>query len=104
MDQRPRIGHAVDYARLRDGLLAVRERLADVRETAQSDDGLITVTVGAHDELLDLELDPRVLRTPDSAALAADILGTARRAAELVQARLYELTRSHLAGQERSDR
>jgi len=104
MDPRPRVGPTVDYPRMRTGLLALRERLADVRETAESDDGLITVTVGARNELLGLELDPRVFRTPDSAALAADILGTTRRAAERVRVRLYELTRSLLADPEKVHR
>ncbi|MFI7676883.1 YbaB/EbfC family nucleoid-associated protein [Actinophytocola sp. NPDC049390] len=97
MAPRPRVGPTVDHDRMRAGLLAVRERLADVRETAESDDGLITVTVGARTELLDLRLDPRVLRSPNSTALAADILATTRRAAERVRTRLYELTRSLLA-------
>lgn len=96
MDPRPRVGQAVDYPRMRAGLLTLRERLAEVRETVESDDGLITVTVGARNELLDLELDPRVFRTPDSAALAAGILGTTRRAAERVRVRLHELTRALL--------
>jgi DNA-binding protein YbaB len=91
---RPRLGQVIDHARLRSDLLTLRDRLAEVRETAESDDGLITVTLGAKNELLDLRIDPRVFRTPDSAALADSIARTARRAAEQVHRRLYALTRS----------
>lgn len=93
---RPRIG-PVDHSRLTSGLRTVRDRMADVRETAVSDDGLISVTLGARNELLELDLDPRVYRDQDSAALAADITATTHQAAERVRARLYELTRSTLA-------
>lgn len=91
---RPRLGPVIDHARLRTDLLALRDRLADVRETAESDDGFVSVTLGAKNELLALRIDPRVLRTPDSVVLARTIEQTVHRAAERVRRRLHELTRS----------
>lgn len=49
MDQtRPRLRPVIDHNRLRSGLRSLRDRLPEVRETAESDDGLITVTLGAN--------------------------------------------------------
>ncbi|MFV2115755.1 YbaB/EbfC family nucleoid-associated protein [Micromonospora sp. LOL_025] len=94
---RPRLGPVIDHARLRSELLSLRDRLAEVAETAESDDGLISVTLGAKNELLDLRIDPRVFRDPDSTALADAITRTTHRAAGQVHRRLYALTRWTLA-------
>src|SRR5690349_14551559 len=59
----------------------LRERLAAIRATAESADGLIRVTVSGTGELVELRLDPRIHRWPDSTALARDITETMRRAA-----------------------
>jgi DNA-binding protein YbaB len=104
MDQgRPRLGVGIDYRRLRSDLAALRERLPQVRETAESDDGLIRVTLGAKGELLALDLNPRIYRVPDSAALARDITATVHRAAEAVRERVYALTRSVLSDPDAAD-
>jgi DNA-binding protein YbaB len=58
-----------------------REMLA-VTGTAWSDDGLIKAVVGPRGHLLELEIDPRIYRTPNSAALAATIVQTVRAAVE----------------------
>ncbi|MEN3610563.1 YbaB/EbfC family nucleoid-associated protein [Plantactinospora sp. ZYX-F-223] len=71
-----------EYARLTEDLLAMREGIDKIRITAYSADGLVTVTVGGRGELIDLELDPRIYREPDSTALAGSIAGTIRDAAE----------------------
>lgn len=82
---------------LRDGLRTVQERLADVRETAESDDGLIRATVGGRGEVLDLDLDPRIYREPDSRALATAITATIRRARQRAADRAAAHTRHVLA-------
>jgi DNA-binding protein YbaB len=82
----------MDYPRFRSRLVELQSRLPEVRETAESADGLITVTLGARGELLALELDPRIYRTTDAAALAQDILDTVRRAADAVRERVKKLT------------
>lgn len=86
----------IDLDGFRDGLLEVRRRLADVRATAESDDGLVAATVGGRGELLELTLDPRVYRTTDARALADDILGTVRRAAAIARDEVYAITKDSL--------
>jgi DNA-binding protein YbaB len=82
---------------LRSGLRTVQDQLADVRATAESDDGLITATVGGRGELLTLDLDPRIYRTPDSRALATAITTTIRRARREAADRAATLTRRALS-------
>ncbi|KZB81469.1 hypothetical protein AVL48_05520 [Amycolatopsis regifaucium] len=72
-----------EYARMAEDVRTMQRRLAEVRVTADSDDGLISVTVGGAGELLELWLDPRVHRDPDSAALAKSITETVHRAVAL---------------------
>jgi DNA-binding protein YbaB len=93
--RRPVLG-TDDLRLLRDGLRTVQERLEDVRVTVESDDGLIVATLGGRGELLTLDLDPRIYRTPDSRALATAITATIRRAREQVAERAAALTRHAL--------
>ncbi|MFG1922442.1 YbaB/EbfC family nucleoid-associated protein [Cryptosporangium sp. NPDC048952] len=53
-----------------------------VTGTAWSKDGMVKAVVGARGHLLELDLDPRVYRTPNSKALAATILSTVRAATD----------------------
>ncbi|MFI7120812.1 YbaB/EbfC family nucleoid-associated protein [Amycolatopsis sp. NPDC049868] len=71
------------YARTEKGLREQQRRMAEIRATAESDDELISATVGGYGELVELRLDPRVFRTPDSTGLAQAITKTVQRAAEL---------------------
>jgi DNA-binding protein YbaB len=104
MDQgRPRLDPVVDHQRFRSGLAEVRDQLPELRQTQESEDGLVTVTVGAGGELLALELDPRIYRAPDTAALAANIIGTVQLAAAEVRERVHHLTRSLLSDAGRAD-
>lgn len=59
----PAAGLRVDYAGFRRYVRTLRDRTLDLRETAESDDGLVTAAVGGRGELLDLTLDERVQRT-----------------------------------------
>lgn len=54
---------------------------------AWSGDGLIKAVVGPRGQLLELELDPRLFRKPDSKGLAAAIVATTRAAAEEAMAK-----------------
>ncbi|WP_163572785.1 YbaB/EbfC family nucleoid-associated protein [Fodinicola feengrottensis] len=51
--------------------------------TAESPDGLVAATVNSSGDVVELELDDRVYRTSDSAALAAAITQTIRAAASI---------------------
>lgn len=72
-----------EYERMAEDVRSIQQRMAEIRVTADSGDGLISATVGGAGELIDLWLDPRVYRTPDSTRLAQDITGTIRHAVEL---------------------
>jgi hypothetical protein len=87
----------LDQARLRANLLTVQSELGKVRATADSDDGLVRVTVGGRGEVIDLELDPRIYRTTDSGALAGTILEAIRQAGELAADEAFVLTREVLS-------
>lgn len=59
-----------------------RQQIMAITGTAWSDDRLIKAVVGPRGQLIELEIDPRVYRTPNSKALAASILSTVRAAVE----------------------
>lgn len=61
-----------------------QRQMMRVTGTAWSDDRLIKAVVGPRGQLLELEIDPRVYRTPNSKALAASIVATVRAAVEEV--------------------
>jgi len=63
---------------------SVQKKMLNATATVQSDDGLITVTVGPRGQLIDLQIDPRIYRRPDAGLLAHTILETTRRAVEQV--------------------
>jgi DNA-binding protein YbaB len=80
-----------DLQRARRNLGDTQRRVLQIRGEARSDDRLIKVVVGPRGQLIDLELDPRVFRNPDSKALAAAILATCRAAVEDSQRKSREL-------------
>lgn len=59
-----------------------QRRILEITGTAWSDDRLVKAVVGPRGQLVDLEIDPRVFRNPNSKALAAAILATVRAAVE----------------------
>jgi DNA-binding protein YbaB len=73
-----------------------QRKLLEVTGTAWSDDRLIKVVVGPRGQLIELDIDPRVYRTPNSKALSAAILETARRAAADVMERATEIMTEHV--------
>lgn len=75
-------GRLAEYARIADQVRSMRDGIDDIRATAYSADGLVTVVVGGRGEVLELELDPRVYRDADPTLLAESIVATIREAAE----------------------
>ncbi|GAA4459128.1 YbaB/EbfC family nucleoid-associated protein [Phytohabitans houttuyneae] len=59
-----------------------RQQIMEITGTAWSDDRMIKAVVGPRGQLIELEIDPRVYRTPNSKALAASIMSTVRAAVE----------------------
>jgi len=64
------------------GLEATQRKMLHITATAWSDDRLIKAVVGPRGQLVDLEIDPRVYRKPNSKQLAATIVRTVRKAVE----------------------
>lgn len=86
----------IEYERMRGNVLRLRERIDDIRETAESDDGTVTVTVDGRGRFVDLRLDARMYRTSDSRALAEDIVETVSHATDLARNRVAEIAREVL--------
>ncbi|WIX77463.1 YbaB/EbfC family nucleoid-associated protein [Amycolatopsis carbonis] len=87
----------VAFDRLAEEIRGIQRELAAVVEEAESDDGLVFVKVDARGDVVELDLDPRIYRTHDSAALARTIAETCRAARAKADARPFELTRSQLS-------
>ncbi|WP_409490065.1 YbaB/EbfC family nucleoid-associated protein [Amycolatopsis sp. cmx-11-12] len=85
-----------DYRRMAEELRTAQDRIAELRATAESGDGLISATVGGYGELVELHLDPRIYRVPDSAELARSIKDTIHRATESAQEQCSALVAGHL--------
>lgn len=74
-----------DYEGLSARLESMRAEIRDIRATEYSPDGLVTAVVGGRGELLELELDLRILREQNASALAGSIMDTLRSAAATAQ-------------------
>lgn len=85
-----------DHARLRAELLETRTRIAAIEVTADSPDGLVSVTVAGRGELRELHLDPRIYRAADPKALGASIVDTVRDAVGQSRRQLFEIVRRYL--------
>jgi DNA-binding protein YbaB len=65
-----------------DDAAQTRQQVMEITGTAWSDDRLVKAVVGPRGQLIELEIDPRVYRNPNSKALSATILATVRAAVE----------------------
>jgi DNA-binding protein YbaB len=76
--------HAIlgDLRRATARLPDLQQRMLAVTGVAWSTDRMIKAVVGPRGHLLELEIDPRLLRRPDSKALAASIVATVKAAVE----------------------
>jgi DNA-binding protein YbaB len=84
------------YARLRSDLDDLQRRLASLRVSCVSDDGLVRATVGPRGQLVDLSLDRAIYREADSDRLARTIVATAREAAARSAAQIEEMVSEYL--------
>ncbi|MEO3928861.1 YbaB/EbfC family nucleoid-associated protein [Micromonosporaceae bacterium B7E4] len=80
-----------EYERSRQRLATLHERMSALTSSATSDDGLVTVTVGARGELSTVEVEPRAYRRLAPTELGESIVATARKAGEQVAEQLREL-------------
>jgi len=84
------------YAKLRSDLDGIRERLATMRVSAVSADGMVRATVGPRGELVDLALDRRAYSDLDAERLADEIVATVREAAGRSADEIHELMSGYL--------
>jgi DNA-binding protein YbaB len=84
------------YQRLRSGMDDMQRRLAELRVTAESEDGLIRATVGPRGQLIDLRLDRRIYRDMDAAELGRKIVATTEKAAAQVADQVQQMMGDYL--------
>jgi DNA-binding protein YbaB len=72
-------------------MAATQKEMLTVTGTAWSDDRMIKAVVGPRGQLIELDIDPRVYRKPNSKALAASIVSTVRAAVDLALAKTQEI-------------
>ena len=84
------------YHRLRSGMDEIQRRLATLRVSADSADGLVRATVGARGQLIDLRLDRRIYRENDEVALSRTIVTTVQQAAAQTSREVEELMAAYL--------
>jgi DNA-binding protein YbaB len=80
-----------DLRRSLDNVGDTQRRLTKVTGTAWSEDRMVKAVVGPRGHLVELELDPRIYRRPNSKALAATIVATVRSAVEDVLRQTKEI-------------
>jgi DNA-binding protein YbaB len=80
-----------DLKRTLHGAEDTQRKVMKVTATATSDDRMVKATVGPRGQLVHLEIDPRVYRRPNAAALAETIVATVRKAAEQAMADVQEI-------------
>jgi DNA-binding protein YbaB len=71
-----------DLRRSLDNMGTLQRQLMRVTGTAWSDDRMVKAVVGPRGQLIELDIDPRVYRKPNSKALAASIVATVRAAVD----------------------
>lgn len=84
------------YRQLRSGLDELRTRLAELRVTARSDDGHVTVVAGARGDVVSVELTPAALQARDARALSRKITSTVHRATAAAVAATQDLVAGYL--------
>ncbi|MET7425250.1 YbaB/EbfC family nucleoid-associated protein [Dactylosporangium sp. NPDC005555] len=75
-------GMLADLKRVTKELPDIQRKALEVTGTAWSDDRTVKAVVGPRGHLIELEIDPRVYRKPNSKELAATIVATVRKAIE----------------------
>jgi hypothetical protein len=80
-----------DIQKTIDNIDDIQKQMLSVTAESWSSDRMVRVTVGPRGQLIDLELDPRIYRRPNSKALAASIVATVREAVEEATRRTTEI-------------
>jgi hypothetical protein len=80
-----------DVQRAWSGIGETQRRMLELTGVAWSDDRMIKAVVGPRGHLIELDIDPRIFRKPNSKALSAAIVATTRRAVEDVARQTKEI-------------
>lgn len=92
-----------DYLKLAEDLRSARRSMDEVRGRAESDDGLVEAVVDCNGTVVELELDARVYRNPDSVALARQIKDTIRAAVADATRQAFAVMRKSLPADAREE-
>ena len=84
------------YQRLRSGMDDMQQRLAELRVSAESEDGLIRATVGPRGQLIDLRLDRRIYRDMDAGELSRKIVTTTEQASAQMAEQVQQMMAGYL--------
>ena len=71
-----------DVRRTAENVGEVQKKMLQVTGTAWSEDRMVKAVVGPRGHLIELDIDPRVFRKPNSKALAQSIVATVRAAVD----------------------
>jgi DNA-binding protein YbaB len=80
-----------DLTKAMAGIPDTHRRLMSLTGVAWSDDRLVKAVVGPRGQLVDLEIDPRVFRTPDAQQLQASIVATVQAAVGQLNEQIAEI-------------
>ncbi|WUI04099.1 YbaB/EbfC family nucleoid-associated protein [Spirillospora sp. NBC_00431] len=69
---------------------AAQREIEGIEETAESPDGLVSVTVSGAGAIMELDLDPRIYRNQDTRELSRQILAAINEAGAHMHRRLTE--------------
>ncbi len=93
-----------DLERTVTKLDSMQQRMTRITGEGRSEDRMIRAVVGPRGHLIDLEIDPRIYRKPDSRALAAAILAAVRLAVADAGRQAQQLIEENLPSDMRSVR
>ena len=93
-----------DLNRTLDNAAQTQREIFEVTGIAWSEDRLIKAVVGPRGQLIDLELDPRIYRKPNSKALSATIISTVRAAVDQAMAKTQDILDRNVPKELRSGR
>ena len=85
-DSRQRLESLMEDAhKLLGNAAQMKRQLEELTVSTRSEDGFIVTTVDARGRLIQLDLDPRIYRSPNAGGLAGQIIETYQRAVDKVE-------------------
>ena len=85
-----------DAHKLLGNAAEMQRKLEELTTSTRSEDGFVVTTVDARGRLVQLDLDPRIYRSPNAGALGALIVATYQRAVERVDGEVRKILEHYL--------